>query len=58
MDLVERLCDHIGVIHRGRVVATGPTDELRNGRRLEDAFIDVVGCDRRSTTPGWLAWLS
>jgi ABC-2 type transport system ATP-binding protein len=43
MDLVERLCDHIGVIHHGRVVAAGPTAELRNGRRLEDAFIDVVG---------------
>ena len=24
MDLVERLCDHVGVIHRGRVVASGP----------------------------------
>jgi ABC-2 type transport system ATP-binding protein len=43
MDLVERLCDHVGVIHRGVLVAAGPTDELRNGRRLEDAFIDVVG---------------
>lgn len=43
MDLVERLCDHTAVIHFGRVVASGPTDDLRNGRRLEDAFIDVVG---------------
>ncbi|MDW3214490.1 MAG: ABC transporter ATP-binding protein [Ilumatobacteraceae bacterium] len=43
MDLVERLCDHTAVIHRGRVVASGPTDALRDGRRLEDAFIDVVG---------------
>jgi ABC-2 type transport system ATP-binding protein len=24
-------------------VASGPIDELRNGRRLEEAFIDVVG---------------
>lgn len=43
MDIVERVCDHVGVIHRGRMVASGPIDELRNGRRLEDAFIDVVG---------------
>lgn len=43
MDLVERLCDHIGVIHEGRVIASGPTEDLRRGRRLEDAFIDVVG---------------
>src|SRR5690606_4828846 len=29
MDLVERLCDHVGVIHEGRAVASGPTDTLR-----------------------------
>ena len=55
MDLVERLCDHVGVIHRGRVVASGPTDELRRGRRLEDAFIDVVGAS--VSDPSALAWL-
>jgi len=55
MDLVERLCDHIGVIHRGTVVASGPTDALRDGRRLEDAFIDVVGAV--DTDPDALAWL-
>lgn len=43
MDIVERVCDHVGVIHHGRLVASGPIDELRNGRRLEEAFIDVVG---------------
>jgi ABC-2 type transport system ATP-binding protein len=55
MDLVERLCDHIGVIHHGRVVAAGPTAALRNGRRLEDAFIDVVG--ESASDPDALAWL-
>ena len=43
MDVVERVCDHIGVIDHGRIVASGPIDEVRQGRRLEDAFIDVVG---------------
>ncbi len=55
MDLVERLCDHTGVIHRGRVVASGPTDDLRGGRRLEDAFIDVVGGSEIDDDA--LAWL-
>ena len=55
MDLVERLCDHVAVIHVGRVVASGPTDALRDGRRLEDAFIDVVGAS--DTDPEALAWL-
>jgi ABC-2 type transport system ATP-binding protein len=56
MDLVERLCDHVGVIHRGRVMAAGPTDRLRGNRRLEDVFIDVVGeheVDREALS--WLA---
>jgi ABC-2 type transport system ATP-binding protein len=56
MDLVERLCDHVGVIHRGRVVAVGSTADLRGGRRLEDAFVDVVG--ERTVDDGALAWLA
>jgi ABC-2 type transport system ATP-binding protein len=56
MDLVERLCDHIGVIHRGRIVASGPTAELCAGRRLEEAFIDVVGA--RTIDDGSLSWLT
>jgi ABC-2 type transport system ATP-binding protein len=55
MDLVERLCDHVAVIHRGRVVASGPTERLRNGRRLEDAFVDVVGASE--SDPDLLSWL-
>ena len=56
MDLVERLCDHVGVINHGRVVASGPTDELRRGRRLEDAFIDVVGASASVDQDG-IDWL-
>jgi ABC-2 type transport system ATP-binding protein len=56
MDIVERVCDHVGVIHRGRLVAAGPIEELRNGRRLEDAFIDVVGASEVDDQA--LGWLS
>jgi sodium transport system ATP-binding protein len=39
----ERLCDRITIIHQGRVVASGPTDEVRGERRdLEDAFLALV----------------
>jgi ABC-2 type transport system ATP-binding protein len=55
MDLVERLCDHIGVIHDGRVVASGPTAALRQGRPLEELFISVVGAVDVDTAP--LEWL-
>lgn len=56
MDLVERLCDHVAVIDHGWVVASGPIDELRNGRNLEDTFIDVVGAS--TVDDDALAWLS
>ena len=29
LDLVERLCDRVGIIQRGRMVACGTVDELR-----------------------------
>lgn len=29
LDLVERLCDRVGVVHRGRMAACGPVAELR-----------------------------
>lgn len=43
MALVEELCDTVGVMARGRVVAEGPLDEVRGGRSLEDTFVDLVG---------------
>ena len=39
LELVERLCDRVGVIDRGRMVACGTVDELRAGGR-ERRWID------------------
>lgn len=30
LDLVERLCDRVGIVRRGRMVACGPVDQLRS----------------------------
>jgi sodium transport system ATP-binding protein len=39
----ERLCDRITIIHQGRIVASGPTDEVRGDKRdLESAFLALV----------------
>jgi ABC-2 type transport system ATP-binding protein len=55
MDLVERMCDHVAVIAGGRIVANGPIDALRNGGRLEEAFIHLVGGSTvASDSLGWL----
>lgn len=45
MEVVERLCGHVAVVHAGRIVAHGPTAQLCNGRRLEDIFVEAVGGD-------------
>ncbi len=55
MELVERLCDRVGVVHQGRLVAVGTVDEVRQGRSLEEAFVDLVGATEVSTKElGWL----
>lgn len=50
LEIVERLCTHIGVIAEGRLVAQGPIEGLRAGaggaRSLEELFIGLVGGDR------------
>lgn len=47
LEIVERLCDYIGVIAKGRLVAQGPLQDLRRdagqGATLEEVFIDLVG---------------
>jgi ABC-2 type transport system ATP-binding protein len=43
MELVEQVCDHVSVINHGQIVATGPTDQVRGGKTLQQAFIDLVG---------------
>jgi ABC-2 type transport system ATP-binding protein len=55
MEVVERLCDRVVVMHNGRVVAAGATDELRGGRRLEEVFVELVGAGE--TDAGALGWL-
>ncbi len=40
---VERTCDHIAILHEGRIAAAGGVDEiLHPGENLEDAFVRVV----------------
>jgi ABC-2 type transport system ATP-binding protein len=48
LEIVERLSDHLGVIHKGRLVAQGPLDRLRAveggaARSLEELFLGLVG---------------
>ncbi|MBM3328162.1 MAG: ABC transporter ATP-binding protein [Calditrichaeota bacterium] len=39
----EELCDRVGIIHRGELIACGPVAEIRReAGRLEDAFIELT----------------
>ena len=43
LEIVERLCTHVGIIVEGKLVEQGALDELRHGRSLEDRFLEMVG---------------
>jgi len=46
----ERLCDRVTILHEGRVVATGPTAQVRGTHRdLEDAFLELVARGRSAS---------
>jgi ABC-2 type transport system ATP-binding protein len=51
LEIVERLCSHVAIIHKGQLVAQGSLDELRTGaahhdgekQTLEQIFLSIVG---------------
>jgi ABC-2 type transport system ATP-binding protein len=44
LEVVERLCDRVAIIHQGKVAVQGTLAELRTGSEtLEDAFVRIVG---------------
>jgi ABC-2 type transport system ATP-binding protein len=53
LELVERICDRVGIIDRGKMVACGTVDELRAGGQ-ERRWIDVPGApgDWEAGVPG------
>ncbi len=55
LEVVERLCDHIAIIHKGAIVTAGPLEQLRaGGESLEEAFVRVVGAERQLERLDWL----
>jgi ABC-2 type transport system ATP-binding protein len=59
LEVVERLCDRVAIINRGKIVVEGTMAELRQqseggGNTLEDIFVNIVGAQRYSETLDWL----
>lgn len=55
LDIVEKLCSHVGIIVRGKLVEQTSMDALRQGDTLENRFLAKAGADA-AVAPS-LAWL-
>jgi ABC-2 type transport system ATP-binding protein len=55
LEIVERLCTHVGVIVKGGLVEQSSLDDLRQGATLEERFLKVAGADQAATRK--LDWL-
>jgi len=70
LEIVERLCTHVAIIHKGKLVAQGSLEELRAGVEsrggvetapgarltLEQIFLEIVGGERAAAQE--LSWLA
>jgi ABC-2 type transport system ATP-binding protein len=55
LEVVERLCDRVAIIDRGKVVLEGSMAELRSGSEtLEDVFVRMVGAELAFERLEWL----
>jgi len=55
LEIVERLCTHVGIIVKGELVEQASMEDIRQGRSLEDRFLEKVGADLEPTER--LRWL-
>ena len=42
LNVAEDICDRIGVIHRGRLIATGTTEDLKREAKVTEADLEKV----------------
>lgn len=60
LEVVERLCDEVAIINRGKIVVQGTMSELRRqatageSGTLEEIFVDLVGAERYNEKLDWL----
>ncbi len=54
MELVERLCDNVAVVHQGKVVVAGRTEDVRGGQSLHERFVSLVDAHLDTEDLSWL----
>src|SRR3954453_2571072 len=55
LEIVERLCTHVGIIVKGQLVEQDSLAAIRRGGTLEDRFLERAGADHEATQK--LRWL-
>jgi ABC-2 type transport system ATP-binding protein len=55
LEIVEKLCTHVGIIAQGKLVHQEPMADLRRNGSLEERFLQVVGADQVERQK--LSWL-
>ena len=55
LEVVEKLCTHVGIIVKGQLVEQAALEEIRRGSSLEDRFLEKAGADPEATRK--LTWL-
>lgn len=60
LEIVERFCSEVAIIHRGRIVFQSPTEEIRarmsaeGTSSLEEVFVKLVARDEEERSLSWL----
>jgi ABC-2 type transport system ATP-binding protein len=55
LEIVEKLCSHVGIIVKGALVEQASLEAIRRGGSLEDRFLEKAGADPEATRKlGWL----
>lgn len=42
LEVAEKLCDHVGIIKNGKLIAYGTMDQVKGDKSLEDVFLESV----------------
>lgn len=54
MDMIQRVCDSVAIIVRGKVLAAGTIDEVRGEQTLEERFVELAGGRKAAEGMEWL----
>ena len=52
LEIVERLCTHVGIIVKGKLVEQGSLEAIRHQGSLEELFLQRAGAELESAHPG------